>query len=491
MDMDSPFPQPDQSSTGPARQGSSCLHHLADLPGPKGLPLLGNALQLDAKRFHATLERWADQYGPCYRMDILLQRFLVVSDRDAIVRLLRDRPEGMRRSTRTVRVIEEGGTYGLFSAEGEEWRKQRKLVMRALTPEVLRNFFPTLAVIARRLQRRWIVAVAAGNPVDVLRDLKAFTLDVTIALAMGQDINTLEHEDNPLPRDIEFLFRCIARRMTSPFPYWRYLRLPADRAADAASGRIREAVSGFIGQARRRLEMHPELRARPSNMLEALVVARDEPGSTLTDEHIIGNAITMVFAGEDTTSNTIAWLTDLLARHPEAMARVTAEADAILGEGRVAASLEQFEDMTFIEAAIHEAMRLKPVAVVMGAEPNQDCTIADVLVPAGTPVLCLMRHRREWDPGLAEPDAFRPERWLSSEELGYAGDPTRKLLPFGAGPRYCPGRYVAMAQIKMVIAMLAHNFRLTLADGAAPVEERFTFTMTPATLPVVLSAREG
>src|SRR5690606_6454569 len=151
----------------------------------------------------------------------------------------------------------------------------------------------------------------------------------------------------------------------------------------------------------------------------------------------------------------------------------------------------QLERMAFTEAAIHESMRLKPVAVVTGVEPNQDCAIADILVPAGTQVLCLLRYRLEWEPNLAEPEAFRPERWLSLQEPGYAGDLARKMFPFGGGPRHCPGRYVAMAQIKMVVSMLAHNFRLSLAEGAAPLEERFTFTMTPATLPVVLSARGG
>jgi hypothetical protein len=82
------------------------------------------------------------------------------------------------------------------------------------------------------------------------RDLKAYTLDVTIGLAMGQDINTLELEEHPLQRDIEFLFRLVARRLTSPFTYWRVpvLKRAQDREADAASARIQQAIFGFIAE---------------------------------------------------------------------------------------------------------------------------------------------------------------------------------------------------------------------------------------------------
>jgi cytochrome P450 len=145
---------------------------IADLPGPKGRPFTGNLAAINRRPFHQVLEDWGRQYGTLYRFNIMRKQFLVTSDRDVIAGLLRDRPDVMRRSARTAQMLEEVGTRGLFTAEGDEWRRQRKLVMRALTPEVIHGFFPTLSMMTERLQRRWSAAIAAGRPVDVLRDLR-------------------------------------------------------------------------------------------------------------------------------------------------------------------------------------------------------------------------------------------------------------------------------------------------------------------------------
>jgi cytochrome P450 len=346
-------------------------------------------------------------------------------------------------------------------------------------------------MMTERLLRRWNAALAAGREVDVLRDLKAYTLDVTIGLAMGQDINTLEHEDNPLQRDIEFLFSMVARRLTSPFAYWRILKLKVDRDADAAHQRIHDAITGFIAQTRARLEADPGLRTKPSNMLEALVAARDEPGSGFTDAEVIGNAITMVFAGEDTTSNTIAWLLHLLAGHPAAAALAGDEAVRLLGPAQVARDFRLLDSFAYTDAATREAMRLKPVAPFMAAEPNVDTVVDGVALPAGTIMFLMLRHAAERSNEFDHPEQFDPGRWLTpGAGVESASDPGRKLFPFGGGPRFCPGRYLAMVEIKMVMAMILRNFTLEEKPGAPPVEERFTFTMTPSALPLLLKPKQ-
>lgn len=462
---------------------------LDDLPGPKGLPLVGNVFQIDSMRFHLTLEAWAREFGPMYRFRGGPRELVVVSDPAIIGVLLRDRPDAMRRTTRSARAFEELGTTGVFNAEGEEWRRQRKLVMRALTPEVIRNFFPTLVALTERLLRRWQSSSPPGSsPIDVLRDLKAWTLDVTIALAMGQDINTLEHPDNPLQRDIEQIFHRVARRLTTPFSYWRYFKLPVDRAADAASARIEEAVTGFVAQTRKRLDANPGLRTKPTNLLEAFVAARDEPESGFTDENVIGNAVTMVFAGEDTTSNTIAWLMNFVARDARVAGLIAAEADAVLGAGPVLQAFGSLDRFAYLDASVDEAMRIKPVAPFLGLETNREVVIGDVLVPPRTPVLVMTRLAGMDPADFPAPEAFRPERWLG-EKRAAGDDPARKLFPFGGGPRFCPGRYLALAEIKMAMSMTMKNFRLEPDPGAAPVQELFTFTMTPSALPVHLVPR--
>ena len=448
------------------------------LPGPAGLPLVGN-VGFDTAHFHQRLEQWAREYGPLYRFRMMDRRFLITSRHKDIAQILHDRPDQWRRSRRVASILEEASARGVFSAEGEEWRRQRKLVMHALTPEVINRFHPTLSAMTERLRRRWLAAAEAGQPQHVLRDLKAFALDVIIGMAMGQDQDMLEHEDNPLQRDIEFVFRQVARRLVAPVSYWRKIKLPVDRDTDAAGLRIRTAVDGFIADARRRMAVNPALHDKPGNLLEAMLAACDVPGSGISDAVVQANAINMVFAGEDTTANTIAWLLHLLSQAPEAAARLAREADT-------APALDQ---MPYLDACVQEAMRLKPVAPIMGAEAVQDVALDGVQVPAGVVVFMLLRHAFEREVPLADGNEFRPERWLDPALKEKLDDPGRKMLPFGGGPRFCPGRYLAMCEIRMVMSMLARSFTIHALPGAAPVEELFTFTMTPSALPLLLRPR--
>ena len=471
----------------------SALRSIDELPGPKGVPFFGNARQISSMQFHLSLERWAQEFGPLCRVRFGPSKMLIVSDPVLIGSMLRDRPDVFRRTSRSARIASELLTTGVFSSEGEDWKRQRKLVMRGLTPEVIRSFFPTLNLLTRRLLERWQSAIAAGREVDVLRDLKAWTLDVTIWIAMGQDIDTLAHPDNPLQGDIEHIFNRMARRLTTGFPYWRYFKLPADRAADACSARIHTAVAGFVAETRKRIEANPGLRAKPTNLLEAFVTARDEPGSEFTDRHVIGNAITMVFAGEDTTSNTMAWLLDFLARDPGVAARMAAEADTVLGEGETLQEFAGLEKFTYTDACVDEAMRLKPVAPFLGLETNVETEVGDVRLEKHTPIMVITRLAGRSETDFPQADEFRPERWLKDKSAekssSVGGDPGRKLFPFGGGPRFCPGRYLAMAEIKMIMSMVAKNFTLEMDASAPPVKELFTFTMTPSSLPVKLRVR--
>ena len=458
------------------------------LPGPHGLPVVGNLFGLDATHFHRTLERWAVEYGPLYQFRLMDRVFVVTARREDINAILHDRPQLWRRTDRMRSALDEVGARGLFGAEGEAWRRQRKLVMQSLTPEVIHRFHPSLAMMTERLQRRWEAALDAGRQPNVLRDLKAYALDVTVGLAMGEELNSLENEANPLQRDIEFLFTRMARRLTAPVEYWHTFKLPVDRETDAAVARVKAAVEGFVERARRRLADMPELREKPSNMLEAMVLQRDAPDSGITDEELVGNAVLMNFAGEDTTSNTIAWLLYLLSGSPPAMARLATEVSEVLHGPSVAGDYRQLESLEWLDLCTREAMRLKPVAPSLGFEPTVALRMGDVDLPAGIKVLTLLRHAFTLDTSLERAAEFLPERWL--EAPGEAmDDPSRKLLPFGGGPRFCPGRYLAQTEIRLVVSMLARSFTMSPVPDAPPVEELFTFTMTPDHLPVLLQRR--
>lgn len=467
---------------------------IRDLPGPRALPLLGNMLQLDTARMHATLEGWAREHGDAYGFSILSRRFLVLSNPEVVAAMLRDRPDGFRRSSRLEQISREFGFLGLFSAHGETWKRQRPMVLAGLDPAHIKAFFPTLIQVTERFAGRWSRAAGSGAAIDLQADLMRYTVDVTAALAFGEDINTIEARDGQeqvLQAHLNQVLPTLFRRLFAPFPTWKVFPTRSDRALGGHLRAIQEAVSGFIARAARQLEDRPELRERPANLIQAMLAARDRDGSGITDADVSGNVLTMLLAGEDTTANTLAWLIWLLRQNPQALERASAEARAVLGGAICPRGVDDLGRLDFIEACANEAMRLKPVAPLIGNEALHDCVVAGIAVPAGTLVFCLMRPGGLDGRNFAEPLRFDPERWLTGSGAAHApSSPKRVVMPFGAGPRMCPGRYLALAEIKMVLAMLLANFdiaEVSTPDGAPP-QERISFTMYPVGLAMRLRA---
>src|SRR5574341_81146 len=458
------------------------MRRIQDLPGPRGLPLVGNYFQIETSTLHLTAEKWSREYGDYFRFRIGPRTILVLASAETIAATLRDRPDGFQRTSRLMAISKEMGFNGVFSAAGDAWRRQRPMVMASFDPGHIKTYFPALAKVTRRFERRWQRAAAAGETIDLQPDLMRYTVDVTAGLAFGVDINTLESDEEVIQTHLDKVLPSLFKRLMAPFPYWRLIAdLPLLKHLNALHG----AVADFIAQARARLDASPERRSRPTNLIEAMIAARDTEGSGLSDNDVAGNVLTMLLAGEDTTANTLAWIIYLLSRHPAALARARDEARAI--------NLEKYEEvsaMPFIDACINETMRLKPVAPIIMLEPVHDTVIAGIEVPKGQVIMCLMRAGPTQEKNFPQPGTFDPSRWLSGPSASSA---KRVSMPFGAGPRLCPGRYLALLEMKMAMAMLLKGFeieRVATPDGGE-ARENLAFTMAPVGLRLSLKARSS
>ena len=476
----------------PAPSSPVALRELHELPSPKGLPLIGNTLQIDAPHFHQQIERWRQELGPYFTVQIARRRMLVISDHEVIAKALRDRPDGFSRSDR-LRVIgtELGLKPGVFGSNGEEWRRQRRMVMVGFDPAHVKGYYPSLARVGSRLAGRWDKAVSASAVIDLQADLMRFTVDTIAGLAFGSEVNTLESDEDVIQKHLDKIFPSLFKRMMSPLPVWRWVKRESDRQLERAMQEVDVAVGQFVAQARARLAAEPSRREHPHNLLEAMIVAADAPDSGITDEIVAGNVLTMLLAGEDTTANTIAWMIHLLWKHPQALARAQQEVRGAIANPD-APTFAEIDGLDYIEACAHETMRLKPVAPNLPLQATRDTVLGDVRVPAGTMVINMLRHDSVSERFVPNATAFEPERWLGERGPGEQANSAKRLsMPFGAGPRMCPGRYLALLEMKMAMAVLLGRFDITAVetpDGREP-EERLSFTMTPVGLSMKLRAR--
>jgi cytochrome P450 len=459
---------------------------IEDLPGPRGLPLVGNVHQTSSTSLHQTAERWCERYGPMYRFDLGPRRVVVIGDVDVLNELLRERPDGFRRWSEIESITRElWGTPGVFAAEGDDWRRSRRLAVTALNSNHLQRYFEVVSTCTGRLHGRLERAARDGSGFAIGEALSSFTVDVTSALAFGHDLNTLERGDGELQEHLHRVFHMTNRRLFAPVPYWRWVKLPADRALDRSLAALRPAVRAFMDQTRERIRARPELRESPENFLEGMIAAQENDGA-FSDEEILANVFTLLLAGEDTTSHSMAWTIWSLATRPAIQARWAEEATEILGDRPYATEYDTVEAFRYGEGVLRESMRLTPVVPITGLEPLADTEVAGVRIPAGTRLMLL--HRHAGLQGVERAQELRPERWL--EDDGELQAPAQKsFLTFGAGPRFCPGRNLAFLEAKTALGMIARNFEIELDPEAEPVTELLGFTMSPRGLRVRLRER--
>lgn len=477
-------PAPEAPDDRPA----AATFSIDDLPGPKPVPLFGNALQVKFSQLHVQLERWSEQFGTLFKLRFGPKTVLVVADAALTDQVLRCRPEGYRRPSMAARISSEmGRPTGLFFAEGEVWQRQRRMVAASFTADAIRAYFPRLQQVTQRLAARWQRCVADGQPVPLDADLKRFTVDVVAGLAFGVDVNSLESGTYEVQSHIDAIFAASFRRSVSVIPYWRFLPTLESRRLKHSVGAVNSAIDRFIALARQRKQADPSDTCAPANLLDAMLRAAAQAESGITDADIAGNVAAMLFAGEDSPASTLSWLIYLLARHPAQMHRCRDEVRRCLAD-EGGHSLEQLSSLEFLDACVREAMRLKPVSPFIAVESLRDNRVADVRVPPGTLVICLVRQAG-MDSVADRPREFVPSRWLAA---GASGERALKLSSrsFGVGPRMCPGRYLALLEIKSVLAMLLSHFDIQhVGSPSGEVLETMSVTMNPGPLRMLMRRR--
>jgi len=465
----------------------TCLRTLDQLPGPRGIPFLGSLRTLNLERLHLTLEDWAARYGSVYRLRLGGRRVIAISDPGLIQRALRDRPGAFRRLANMEPICRELGVGGVVSAEGVEWRALRRLTMEALSPVRLKAFYPALRAVAQRLHQRWEREVGAGRLVDIEQDFKRFTVDLTTQLAFGHDLYALEQEGDVLQQQLADVLTGLTRRLFAVVPLWRIFKLPAERRLERDVADVLEVLRRLLGSARARLASDPGRATHPETFLEAMILARDEAGKPFSDGEILGNAIQILLAGEDTTAHTLSWAVHEICDHPEVASALGDEADRVLDGDAVPADIEAVGRLVFAGAVANETMRLRPVGPLIVLDTNEDLVLGDLSLRKGQAVFLLTRPPAVSGRHFADPAAFRPDRWLH-QEPGAARDPSAHL-PFGSGPRLCPGRTLALTEIKVALATLFGSFSVERVGTRAEVSERYAFTMGPRGLRVMLRRR--
>jgi retinoid hydroxylase len=222
--------------------------------------------------------------------------------------------------------------------------------------------------------------------------------------------------------------------------------------------RVRRTLDGIIlGEIERRR------RAGDSgqDILGLLIETRHEDGTRFTDEQVRDQVLTLLFAGHDTTTSTVAFLFYELARHPEWAERLAAERATVVGD-RAAGAQELFRELPELGMAVDETLRLYPPAWIGPRRAAEDFEFGGYRVPAGLPVNYSSWASHRLPDVFEDPDSFKPERFAPEAR---AKLPKGAYVPFGGGPRICIGMRFGELEVRAIAAAILRDFRLDLEPG--------------------------
>ena len=392
-----------------------------------------------------------------YRMYALPGTFF--ADESAMARAEAQGGRRGRPSVERLRPIQRTLT-GLFHVNGDEHRRHRRLLQPAFNKTRIDAYRDDMVALTSRVLDEWKV----GEERDIHEDLTELTLRIATKTLFGEDAG--ERGVNLARMMQQWLVTMFSPAMllrldVKGTPYHRWLDL---------TRRIDDETAGILQEKRVSVANRAPDAPVAADMLSMLIAARDEDGSALDEDELVGHTGVIFAAGHETSTNALAWTLFLLGEHPEITNDLCDELASVLHGDPP--TVEQLSKLPLLDAVVKESMRVLPPVPLHPRVVAEDHELGGHFLPANTELFLSIFHMHH-DPALfPEPNRFDPRRWSKIKPSIY------EYNPFSAGPRMCIGAAFAMMEIKIALAMLLQRFRVERTQSAR-IDRRVAITMAP------------
>ena len=440
---------------------------ISAIPGPKGLPFIGNLHQLwkeGNKPGHQNwLVRMSREYGPVTKFRMAGETVVLVSDPSGIEKAFRNEGQWPSRGTvvtENVKWINDKNkiSEGVISASGADWKRLRSAMSKQVVPRRLANYTSGLCSVSNDLCNHFASQRDANGWMnDIFDAMGKWSLKGVSYVVFDEQINVFSGED---ARGALFIkasqdFIESLAMITQALPIYKVFPTKPYKFYVSSLQNIRKLGRDLMKH------RHDQLSeaCQQGTLGETSTVGLLEQWlleGKLTEEEAISQACDQLAAGVDTTSNTGTFLLHELAKQPDLQVEVRQEIMDVLGSTSQP-SFDQLQKMKLVRACVREILRLYPATPVTFREVASDANISGYNIPAGTLVFVNIFSPSRDSRYFTSPDQFVPSRWLEEKEKSHPFS----SLPFGFGPRMCYGRRIAELELYLLLVQVLRRFNLS------------------------------
>ncbi|WP_309238566.1 bifunctional cytochrome P450/NADPH--P450 reductase [Actinoplanes aureus] len=426
----------------------------AAIPAPRGLPIVGNGLQVPVEGNHRFFADLAAQHpAGLFKLNLAGRHVVFVHDPDLVAEVC-DETRFYKPVDGPLAEVREFAGDGLFTAREDEavWGQAHRILLSAFSQRSMKAYFPQMLAVADGLVRAW----EGRAEVDVTDDMTRLTLD-TIALAgFGQSFKSFEQPAlHPFLQAMGNALTEVMHRARQ-LPVVTSLKRKADSRYRSDIAIMQDTVDEVI-RARRSS-------GEKSNDLLGLMLDATDPvtGERLSDENIRNQVLTFLIAGHETTSGTLSFALHLLLRNPHVLAQAYAEVDRML-PGDTVPTYETIMKLDVIPRILDETLRLlSPIPFIGLASRSATVLGGKYPVPAHQKIGVLLKPLHTNPAAWPDPETFDIDRWLPERK---AAQHPHAYKPFGNGERACIGRQFALTEARLALAMVLQRFAIADPEG--------------------------
>ncbi|MGB5942427.1 MAG: cytochrome P450 [Leeuwenhoekiella sp.] len=400
-----------------------------------------------------------EKHGDTFRL-LLPGNKSVVFSRDAefLQHALQKNQKNFTKSPIQTKDLSKYVGQGLLTAEGNHWKKQRKLIQPAFHKKQIFQLLDTIqSVIAEEMKR-----FQPGKPIDIFPVFNDLAFKTVVKSLFKTAVS--DAEINRLQQITEEAQKMLVRELRQPYKLW-WFRL---------SGQIQHHIN-LTDEARQILlklvRQRQQSQERPGDLLDMLLDAKYEDGTFMSEEQLLDEILILFVAGHETTSNALTFTAQLLAKNQEVQDRVYEEVQSAKSES--VDPLEMIKALPYTNQVVEESLRLYPPAYFIDRENIETDYFGGFEIPKGTSLLFsvieIHRHAGFWE----RPLAFDPDRFAEGNSLKYSAF----YYPFGAGSRMCIGNNFAMYEMVLAVAEMVSKFKIL--EKKSPIEILPLITLKP------------